>query len=120
MIRIINDYGEILISRKALIDIIGIIVKNSYGVVGMSRKNVQSSLIDIVRSDKYFKSVEISLRENFIDVNVYVVLEYGTNISEVARNLSDSIRYNLRHLTGAEAGKVDIHIRKLKVNGDFR
>jgi uncharacterized alkaline shock family protein YloU len=120
MIRITNNYGEILISRKAIIDIIGITVKNSYGIVGMSRKNVQSSLIDVLRSDKYFKGVETSLRENFIDIDVYVVLEYGTNISEVARNLSDSIRYNLKHLTGAEAGKVDVHIRKLKVNGDLR
>lgn len=35
MIRITNNYGEILISRKAIIDIIGITVKNSYGIVGM-------------------------------------------------------------------------------------
>lgn len=120
MIRIINDYGEIFISRKAIIDIIGITVNNSYGIVGMSSKNVKSSLIDILRSDKYFKGVEISLKENFIDIDVYIVLEYGINISEVARNLSDSIRYNLKHLTGTEAGKVDIHVRKLKVDGDFR
>jgi len=120
MIRIINDYGEILISKKAIIDIIGITVKNSYGVVGMSRKNVQSSIIDILRSEKYFRSIEVKLRENFIDIAVYVVFEYGTNISEVGKNLSDSIRYNIHHLTGVETGKVDVHVRKLKVNGEIR
>ena len=120
MIKIINDYGEITISRKAVIDIIGITVNNSYGVVGISGRNVQTSIINVLRSDKYFKGISISLRENVIDVNVYVVFEYGVNISEVARNLSESIRYNLKHLTGIDAGKVDVNVSKLKMNGDFR
>jgi len=120
MIKVINEYGEITISKKAIIDIIGITVNNSYGVVGMSSKNMQTSLINILRSDKYFKGIDISLKESFIDITVYVVFEYGINISEVAKNLSESIRYNLKHITGADAGKVDVHVRKLKVNGDLK
>jgi uncharacterized alkaline shock family protein YloU len=39
-----------------------------------------------------------------------VIIENGTNLSAVSRNLADSVRYTLEHLAQIKVADVQVHV----------
>ena len=44
-------------------------------------------------------------------VDLYVVIEYGTNLTEVSHNLANRVRYVLTHTADVPVARVDVHVR---------
>jgi uncharacterized alkaline shock family protein YloU len=48
-------------------------------------------------------------------VDVYVIVGYGTKISEVAYNIRQKIKYVLEQVTGIEVAQVNVNVQGVKV-----
>jgi uncharacterized alkaline shock family protein YloU len=48
-------------------------------------------------------------------VDLYVVIEHGTNLSQVSHNLADRVRYVLQTIGGVAVDDVDVHVQGIKV-----
>ncbi len=62
------------------------------------------------------KGVDVSLVDGSITVNLYIIIEYGTRISEIARNVRDKVRYVVENATGLQVTDVRIHVQGVKVS----
>ncbi len=103
-----TEYGEIEVSAQALKGLIREAMVNSYGVVDLSNPSVLSSVVSIFSDvDKGIKMVDDGMD---IKVDIYVVVEYGTNIPQVAKNLQDSVIYNLTTYAGRKPSEVNVHV----------
>ena len=103
-----TEYGEIEVSSQALKGLIREAMVNSYGVVDLSNPSMLSSVVSIFSNvDKGIKMVDDGVD---IKVNIYVVVEYGTNIPQVAKNLQDSVIYNLTTYAGRKPLEVNVHV----------
>lgn len=111
-----TNLGHIHISPQAIATLASIAVMESYGVVGMTNKNLAGDLAEILQRDSWRRGVEVHLRDGQIIIDLYVVLEYGLRLSEVARNVMSAVKYHVEKALGVPIGAVNVHIQGVRVS----
>ena len=86
----------------------------SYGLVGLAHKS--KGIVELLKGENGFKGVSIEeLDDNTIAIELYVILQYGTNISTVANNIIDKVKYTVEKLTEVKVSKIDINVQGIRV-----
>ena len=111
-----TNLGRIHISPQAIATIASMAVMESYGVVGMTNKNLAGDLAEILQRDHWRRGVEVSLDGDKIIIDLYVVLEYGLRLSEVAHNIMDAVKYSVEKALGTSVGAINVHIRSVRMS----
>ena len=89
---------------------------SNYGVVGMASKNqIRDNLNEILRKENYAKGVVVRQQDNGVAIDVYIVVSYGTKISEVSKNVQSKVKYNLESMLGVSANSVNVFVQGVKV-----
>jgi len=115
--------GTVHISIDVLADLAGYSALESYGVVGMAAPSLRDGLVQLLPQQKLRKGVKIANALDAegepildqVEVDLYVVIEYGTQLAEVSRNLADRVRYTLTSMTDIVVNRVDVHVLEVKV-----
>jgi len=53
-----------------------------------------------------------------IVVDLYVVIEYGTRISEVAHNVMQSVKFAVERALSMQVAEVNVHVQGLRISND--
>lgn len=110
-----DKLGRIKVSPAAIAALVTEAVKECYGVVGMSSRSRLDDLAgSLHRSAR--RGVDISEGDNGVIVDVYVVVEYGTRISEVAAGVMRRIHFSLTQSAGIPVQAVNVHVQGLRVS----
>lgn len=109
--------GKIEVSRLAVAHLASEAVLRCYGVVGMAAAgSLRDGLVEILQREATHRGVEVRLREGDVVVDLYVVIEYGTRISEVARNIMETVKFRLEQALGTPIAEVNVHVQDLRVS----
>src|SRR5436305_15065933 len=79
--------GKIEVSPRAISHLAYRAAIRSYGVVGLASRHARPGWAELLRREDISMGVEVNFSNNQVVINLYVILEYGTRISEVARNI---------------------------------
>lgn len=109
-----NINGKLQIAPKVFEDIAARAAIQCYGVVRMSSPKGVTFFSLIVPSCLRHKGVVVSTTTKGLLVDVYVVLEYGTNISVVSKNLSDTVRFQIKQFCDCEIDSVNVHVKGMR------
>lgn len=109
--------GRIEVSRHVVATIAGHAASGCYGVVAMAARGLRDGLAERLGRDKIDRGVDVEVREDGIAVSVYVIVEYGTRVSEVAHNLSNAVRYSVERTLGLPVVEVNINVQGIHVSG---
>ncbi|KAF0208063.1 MAG: hypothetical protein FD171_1220 [Actinobacteria bacterium] len=108
--------GTVTIANDVLCDIAGFVALECYGVVGMASPSLRDGVAQLLSRDKLRKGVAVTnVDERKIQVGLYIVIEHGTNLAEVSRNLTDRVKYALTHDADVQVASVDVHVQGIKV-----
>jgi uncharacterized alkaline shock family protein YloU len=110
--------GRIEVSPHAIAAIAGDAVLRCYGVVGVANKNLIDGLADLLQPDRWVRGVEVQVRNGQVVVDLYVIVQYGTRISEVAQGVMSNVKYALEQALGMPIAAVNVHIQGLRVPND--
>jgi len=110
--------GRIEISPHAIATIAGDAVLRCYGVVGVANKSLIDGLADLLQPDRWVRGVEVEVHDEQIVVDLYVIVQYGTRISEVAHGVMNSVKYALEQALGMPIAAVNVHVQGLRVPND--
>jgi len=109
--------GKIEVSPLAVASLASETVLRCYGVVGMAPAgSLRDGLVEILQREATHRGVEVHVREGKIAVDLYVVIEYGTRISEVANNIMEAVRFRLEQALGMTISEVNVHVQDLRVS----
>ena len=118
-VKIQNQFGNIDISNEVIATVVGGAATEIFGIVGMASKNqIRDNLNEILKRDNYSKGVVIRQEDEGISVDVYIIVGYGTKISEVCRNVQDKVKYNLDSMLGITAESVNVIVQGVRVIND--
>ena len=118
-VKIQNQFGNIDISNEVIATVVGGAATEIFGIVGMASKNqIRDNLNEILKRDNYSKGVVIRQEDEGIAVDVYIIVGYGTKISEVCRNVQDKVKYNLDSMLGITAESVNVIVQGVRVITD--
>jgi uncharacterized alkaline shock family protein YloU len=107
--------GSVNIANDVLADLAGYAGLESYGVVGMASPSLRDGVAQLLPAAKLRKGVKIVTDEDGVHVDLYVVIEFGTNLTEVSHNLANRVRYVLTNMADVKVASVDIHVQGVKV-----
>ena len=107
--------GSIHISPRALASIAYHAALQSYGVVGLTSKNLVDGLTQVLVKDPTY-GVEVNYDGQNINIDLYVIVEYGTRIKSVATSVSNAVRFQVEKALGMPINKINVHIRGLRIS----
>jgi uncharacterized alkaline shock family protein YloU len=109
--------GKIEVSPLAVASLASDAVLGCYGVVVMAPAGtLRDGLVEILQREATHRGVEVHVREQGIVVDLYVIIEYGTRISEVAQNIMDAVKFRLERGLGMPIAEVNVHVQDLRVS----
>lgn len=107
--------GSIRISPRAIATIAYHAALQSYGVVGLTSKNIVEGLTQALVKDPTY-GVEVTYDGQNITIDIYVIIEYGTRIKSVASSVRNTIHYNVEKALGMPVEQVNVHVRGLRIS----
>ncbi|MBU7592077.1 Asp23/Gls24 family envelope stress response protein [Metabacillus halosaccharovorans] len=111
-----TKYGQIDISNEVIATIAGGAAIDCYGIVGMASKNqIKDGLTDILRKENFSRGVIVRQDDDSINIDMYIIVSYGTKISEVAHNVQTKVKYTLDQTVGLAVDSVNIFVQGVRV-----
>jgi uncharacterized alkaline shock family protein YloU len=108
--------GSIEISKNAIAALVTHAATQTYGVVGMTTPNRASGLAATITRDPH-RGVGVQMdSEQKLTIDLYVIIEYGTNIASVATSLINAVRYHVETHSGLTVHQVNVHIQGLRIS----
>ncbi|ERK57210.1 hypothetical protein HMPREF1983_01177 [Gemella bergeri ATCC 700627] len=116
-IEINNELGVVSISDDVISSVAGGTAVSCYGIIGMASKNqVKDGIIEILRKENYSKGIVVKREDEKLVIDLYIIVMYGTKISEIASNVQSSVKYQIEKTLGVKVDSVNIYIQGIKVN----
>ncbi len=107
--------GSIHVSPRAIASIAYHAALQSYGVVGLTSKNLVDGLTNVLVKDPTH-GIEVEYDGQNIKIDLYIIVEYGTRIKSVARSVSNTVRYNVERALGMPINEINVHVRGLRIS----
>jgi uncharacterized alkaline shock family protein YloU len=110
-----NSLGNIYIAHRAICTIAHQAAIQSYGVVGLAEKDFLDEIANVLVKDPT-KGVSVFFDGNQLNVDLYVIVEYGTRITTVAASVANAVRFQIEKALGLPVSQVNVHIRGLRIS----
>lgn len=111
----LNPYGSINVSAKAIAAIAYQAAIKSYGVVGLASKNLVNGLTNMIVKDPT-NGIEVNYENNQIDIDIYIVVQYGTRVKSVANSVANTVRFNVEKYLGLPIQEINVHVQGLRIS----
>ncbi len=107
--------GNLHVANDALADMVAKAATECYGVVGMTNATSSGGRVKILPEGKQKRGVVVRDAAEGVHVEVFVVIEYGTNISTVSQNLIDTVSFALKEFAHVPLASVQVHVQDIRV-----
>ncbi|HHW14208.1 MAG TPA: Asp23/Gls24 family envelope stress response protein [Firmicutes bacterium] len=110
-----NALGQVNISDEVIGIIGGVAAMECYGLVGMANRNIQDGISELLRREQLNRGVEVHVEPEGVVLDLYIIVEYGTNITEVAHNVMEKVKYSVENQVGVTVSRVNVHVQGVRV-----
>ncbi|PLT34250.1 MULTISPECIES: Asp23/Gls24 family envelope stress response protein [Bacillaceae] len=111
-----TKFGQIDISNDVIATIAGGAAVDCYGIVGMaSKKQLKDGIAEILRRENFTKGVIVRQENDEVHIDMFIIVSYGTKISEVAHNVQSKVKYTLDKTVGLAVDSVNIFVQGVRV-----
>lgn len=111
-----SKLGRIEVSPAAIAGLAAAAVLECYGVVGTSRPTLYRGLAEVLQRDHHRRGIEVRVVDQRIIIDLYVILEYGVRISEVAHNIMENVKFRVEKALSVPIEEVNVHVQGLRVS----
>lgn len=108
--------GKIEVSARAIATVAGRATTECYGVVGIADRHARYVRLEVLPPERYDHGVDVRFVQDHVAIELYVVLEYGLRISEIARNLIKDVKYAVERTLGLPVVEVNVNVQGLRVS----
>ena len=107
--------GGIHISPNAVATIAYHATLQSYGVVGLAPKNLTEGIVSSITREPS-RGISVRYKGDDIDIDINVVVEYGTRINSVAESVASTVRFHVEKALGLRVNSVNVHVAGLRIS----
>lgn len=113
-----ND-GQVTITNEVVATIAGGAAMEVYGIVGMASKSqIRDGISEILRKENFSRGIVVRQEGDHLHVDMYIIVSYGTKISEVANNVQSKVKYTLNQTLGLAVDSINVYIQGVRVAKD--
>ena len=101
--------GSIHISPQAVASIAYHATLTSYGVVNLAPKNLAEGIASTLTKEPPH-GIAVHYNGEEIDIDIHIIIEYGTRITSVANSVANAVRYQVEKALGMPIHNVNVHV----------
>lgn len=116
---ILDDYGSLKISEEVVAIIAGIAATDVPGVAGMSG-GIAGGIAEILGRKNLSKGVKVEVGEKQAAIDLYIIVEFGARIPEVAWDIQDKVKTAVQTMTGLNVVEVNIHVQGVNFDKEIK
>jgi len=110
-----NEYGTIYIAEDVMMKVAGYAALECYGIVAMSSRRATDGIVEWLGRENLSKGIQLRNVGDMLDVDLFIIVEYGISIAEVCKTIVDTVRYKLESMTGVKVRKVSVSVEGIRI-----
>lgn len=110
-----EDRGIVKISDEVVEVIAGIAASEIKGVVGMSAGLVNGISQILSGKKNLSKGVKVNVGEDSASIDLYIVVEYGIKIPELAEEVQSNVKKSVESMTGLNVSGVNVYVQNVSI-----
>ena len=115
--KIQNESGDVTVSENVIATVVKNTVSEIEGVKAIiGEEPVGNSVIEIISSKtkKKEKGIKVDIKGKAeLAIEIYVVLKYGTNVIEVAKNIQEKVKETVESVIGMHVKDIDVFVDRI-------
>lgn len=84
-----------------------------YGVLGIASPRLRNGQAVILSPEQSNQGVRVQVVNGQLIIDVYVALEYGLRISEIAHNIMSSVKFSTEKMLNIPVSQVNVNVQGL-------
>ncbi|MBZ2173750.1 Asp23/Gls24 family envelope stress response protein [Schnuerera sp. xch1] len=109
-----GKYGTVKIANEVVSIIAGLAATEVEGVTGMSG-GLTGDITEMLGMKNLSKGVKVEVGEKETAIDIFIVVDYGTKISEVAINVQENVKNKVETMTGLNVVEVNINVQGVNI-----
>ncbi|MEW6274253.1 MAG: Asp23/Gls24 family envelope stress response protein [Bacillota bacterium] len=109
--------GSIRIADEVVRIIAGLAATEVPGVAGMSG-GIVGGITEMLGRKNLSKGVKVDVGEKEAAIDIFVVVDYGSRIPEVASQIQQKVKNAVQEMTGLNVVEVNVNIQGVTFRGD--
>ncbi|MDK2820081.1 MAG: hypothetical protein PWP31_46 [Clostridia bacterium] len=105
-----TDLGTIKIANEVVAIISGLAATEVEGVAGMSG-GIAGGIADLLGRKNLSKGVKVEVGEKEAAVDLFIVVDFGVRIPEIAIKVQENVKKAVEGMTGLNVVEVNVHIQ---------
>jgi len=105
-----SELGELRIANEVVSIVAGLAATEVEGVAGMSG-GIAGGIAEMLGRKNLSKGVRVEVGEEQAAVDLFVVVDYGVRIPEVAWQIQESVKRAVESMTGLQVVEVNVHVQ---------
>lgn len=115
----VDEYGKISFADEVVAIIAGLAATEIKGVAAMSG-GIAGGIAEKLGRKNLAKGVKVQVGEKETAIDLYVIVEYGVRIPEVAWNIQENVKKAIETMTGLDVVEVNIHVQGVNFEKDSK
>ena len=109
-----QSHGAIKIADEVVSIIAGLATIEVEGIAGMSGGFV-GGIAEILGKRNLSKGVKVAVGETETAIDLYIIMDYGVSIPEVAAAVQNNVKTAIENMTGLDVVQVNVHVQGIKL-----
>lgn len=116
---VVNELGSIRITDEVVAIIAGLAATEVPGVTSMSG-GIAGGIAEALGRKNLSKGVKVEVGEKEAAIDLYIIVEYGCRIPDVAWNIQEKVKKSVESMTGLNVVEVNIHIQGVNIEREHK
>lgn len=109
--------GSIRIANEVVAVIAGLAATEIIGVAGMSG-GIVGGIAEILGRRNLAKGVKVEVGEVETAIDLFIIMEYGVRIPDVAWKIQENVKKAVENMTGLNVVEVNIHVQGVRIQNE--
>lgn len=107
-------WGRIEVFPSAVAAIAGHAALGCYGISGMAARGLRDGFAELLRRESVDRGVEVVEVQGGLAIDLYVIVQYGMRISEVAHNLQETVKFEVERAVNVPVVEVNVNVQGVR------
>lgn len=108
--------GKIEVSARAIATIAARAAAECYGVAGLAPRYAGFRPVERLAPERAARGVETRFVDDHVVIDLWVIIESGLRVIEVAHMIMVSVKYAVEEALGLRVARVNVNIQALRVS----
>jgi uncharacterized alkaline shock family protein YloU len=109
-----RQWGRVEVFPSAVAAIAGHAAMGCYGITGMAARGLRDGVAELLRRESVDRGVEVIEVEGGLAIDVFVIVQYGIRITEVAHNLQETVRFEVERAVNVPVVEVNVNVQGVR------